>query len=402
MDFNDLLEIFKALFSGNEPEKLKELMESLINTLMIIERNRHNGAENYEHSNERRSYSNGFKPRQLKSRFGVLELLNPQTRGGEPFHSEMFERFQRSDKALFVAASQMYFNGVSTRKVADIFEEVYGTKISPQFVSNAAADLDAQIEAWRSTSFSKEIPYIYIDAMYVKARNGLSVVSKGVLVASGIDIEGHRRVLDFMVADTESEATYTDLFTRLKERGLHGVRMVISDAHLGLRNAINRFFDGASWQRCRFHFMRDFINKIHKKADKEEVTRRLKEIYAQASLEDAKKKAEEFAEYLKSKNHSKLATDLSDQIDQTLQYFSVVKNDKDEKKEAWHVDTLDTALRKLSTSNHIERINRELRRRTNVVSIFPNEASVARLVGALLIEMDEEWLTGKKYVTFMN
>ncbi len=402
MDFNDLLEIFKALFAGNEPEKVKELMESLMNTLMIIERNRHNGAGNYEHSEERRSYSNGFKPRHLKSRFGLLSLLNPQTRGGEPFHTQMFDRFQRSDKALFVAASQMYFNGVSTRKVADIFEEVYGTEISPQFVSNAAADLDAQIEAWRSTSFSEEIPYIYVDAMYVKARNGLSVVSKGVLVASGIDINGYRHVLDFMIADTESEATYTELFTRLKERGLHGVRMVISDAHLGLRNAISRFFDGASWQRCRFHFMRDVINKIHKKADKEEVTRRMKEIYAQASLENAKKKAEEFAEYLKSKNHHKLATDLSEQIEQTLQYFSVVKNDKDEKKEAWSVDTLDTALRKLSTSNHIERINRELRRRTNVVSIFPNEASVARLVGALLIEMDEEWLTGKKYVTFMD
>lgn len=402
MDFNDLLEIFKALFAGNEPEKVKELMESLMNTLMIIERNRHNGAGNYEHSEERRSYSNGFKPRHLKSRFGLLSLLNPQTRGGEPFHTQMFDRFQRSDKALFVAASQMYFNGVSTRKVADIFEEVYGTEISPQFVSNAAADLDAQIEAWRSTSFSEEIPYIYVDAMYVKARNGLSVVSKGVLVASGIDINGYRHVLDFMIADTESEATYTELFTRLKERGLHGVRMVISDAHMGLRNAISRFFDGASWQRCRFHFMRDFINKIHKKADKEEVTRRMKEIYAQASLENAKKKAEEFAEYLKSKNHHKLATDLSEQVEQTLQYFSAVKNDKDEKKEAWSVDTLDTALRKLSTSNHIERINRELRRRTNVVSIFPNEASVARLVGALLIEMDEEWLTGKKYVTFMD
>ena len=402
MDSIEMFEIFKALFAGNEPEKVKEVVETLMNALMAAEREKHNGAKVYEHSTDRLSSSNGFKPRQLKSRFGMLDLLNPQTRGGEPFHSKMFDYYQRSEKALFVAAAEMYFKGVSTRKVADIFDEVYGTKISPQFVSNAAADLDAQIEAWRSTSFSKEIPYIYIDAMYVKARNGLSVVSKGVLVVSGIDIEGYRRVLDFMVADTESEATYTELFTRLKDRGLHGVRMVISDAHLGLRNAISRFFDGASWQRCRFHFMRDFINKIHKKADKEEVTRRMKEIYAQASLENAKKKAEEFAEYLKSKNHHKLATDLSEQVEQTLQYFSAVKNDKDEKKEAWSVDTLDTALRKLSTSNHIERINRELRRRTNVVSIFPNEASVARLVGALLIEMDEEWLTGKKYVTFMD
>ena len=314
----------------------------------------------------------------------------------------MFDYYQRSEKALLIAAAEMYFKGVSTRKVADIFEEVYGTEISPQLVSKAAAELDAQIETWRGIGFSEEIPYIYIDGMYIKVRNGLSVVSKGILIASGVNIEGRRRVLDFMVADTESEATYAELFSRLKERGLHDVRMVISDAHQGLKKAIERFFDGASWQRCRFHFMRDFINKIHKREDKEELIRRLKEVYAQAGLEDALKKAKEVAEYLKSKGHSKIATDLSEQIEQTLQYFSVVENKELGLKELWYVSSLETALRKLSTSNHIERINRELRRRTDVVSIFPNEASVARLVGALLIEMDEEWLTGKKYVTFTN
>ena len=402
MDSIEMFEIFKALFAGNEPEKVKELVETLMNALMVAEREKHNGAKVYEHSTDRLSSSNGFKQRQLKSRFGVLELLNPQTRGGEPFHSKMFDYYQRSEKALFVAAAEMYFKGVSTRKVADIFEKVYGTEISPQFVSNAAKELDAQIEEWRSRRFSEEIPYIYIDGMYIKVRNGLSVVSKGILIASGINIEGRRRVLDFMVADTESEATYAELFSRLKERGLHGVRMVISDAHQGLKKAIDKFFDGASWQRCRFHFMRDFINKIHKKEDKEELTRRLKEVYAQASLEDALKKAEEVAEYLKSKGHSKTATDLSEQIEQTLQYFSVVENKELGLKEPWYVTSLETALRKFSTSNHIERINNELRRRINVIRIFPNEASAARLVGTLLIEMDEEWLTGKKYVTFVD
>lgn len=178
--------------------------------------------------------------------------------------------------------------------------------------------------------------------------------------------------------------------------------MVISDAHQGLKKAIDRFFDGASWQRCRFHFMRDFINKIHKKADKEELTRHLKEVYAQASLEDALKKAKEVAEYLKSKGHSKIATDLSEQIEQTLQYFSVVENKELGLKEPWYVASLETALRKFSTSNHIERINNELRRRINVIRIFPNEASAARLVGNMLVEIDEEWLTGKKYVTFVD
>ena len=286
MDSIEMFEIFKALFAGNEPEKVKELVETLMNALMVAEREKHNGAKVYEHSTDRLSSSNGFKARQLKSRFGVLDLLNPQTRGGEPFHSKMFDYYQRSEKALFVAAAEMYFKGVGTRKVADIFEKVYGTEISPQFVSNAAKELDAQIEEWRRERFSEEIPYIYIDGMYIKVRNGLSVVSKGILIASGVNIEGRRRVLDFMVADTESEATYAELFSRLKE--------------------------------------------------------------------------------------------------------------------PWYVASLETALRKFSTSNHIERINNELRRRINVIRIFPNEASAARLVGNMLVELDEEWLTGKKYVTFVD
>ena len=313
----------------------------------------------------------------------------------------MFDYYQRSEKALFVAAAEMYFKGVSTRKVADIFEKVYGTEISPQFVSNEAAKLDDKIRAWRDVRFTEAVPYVYADAMYEKVRTEDVVVSKGVLIVSGIDINGNRRVLDFRIADTESEATYSELFGSLKERGLHGVEMVISDAHQGLQNAISRFFDGAAWQRCRFHFIRDFVDKIRDKEQKAEFVRLVKIIYEQKDKAAANKKAEELAEYLRSIKHPKLADELLDHIDETLQYFAAVKGNK-EKSLTCQVEELGTALRKFSTSNHIERINNELRRRINVIRIFPNEASAARLVGNMLVELDEEWLTGKKYVTFVD
>lgn len=373
-----------------------------MNSLMLMERNSYNGASPYERSETRVCYSNGLKPRQLKTQsFGTLHLLHPQTRGGEPFHTQLFERFQRSEKALLIAVAEIYFKGVSTRKVSDLYHEVFGTEISPQFVSNEAAKLDAKIKAWRDVRFTEAVPYVYADAMYEKVRTDDVVVSKGVLIVSGIDINGNRRVLDFRIADTESEATYSELFGSLKERGLHGVEMVISDAHQGLQNAIARFFDGAAWQRCRFHFIRDFVDKIRDKEQKAEFVRLVKMIYEQKDKAAAKKKAEELAEYLRSIKHPKLADELLDHIDETLQYFAAVKGNK-EKTFTCQVEELGTALRKFSTSNHIERINNELRRRTNVIRIFPNDASLERLVGTLLIEMDEEWLTAKKYVTFVD
>ena len=402
MDFSEMFDFFKALFSEEDRKNVKTLAEKVLNSLMVEERSLYNGAEHYEHSEKRLSHSNGYKPRQLNTQsFGMLHLLHPQTRGGQPFHSQLFEHFQRSEKALAITVAEMYFKGVSTRKIAKLFSEVFGAEISPQYVSEAAARLDAQIEAWRKELFQEAMPYIYADTMFVKVRTGDVVVSKGVLIASGIDSNGNRRILDFRVADTESEATYSELFSSLKERGLHGVEMVISDAHIGLQNAIARFFDGAAWQRCRFHFMMNFIDKIHSKEEKAEFTRLMRIVYEQKSKTQALVKAGEVAEYLRKTNHSGLATDLLAYIGQTLQYFAVVKKNEGENF-SYQVEELDMALRKFSTSNHIEQINREMRRRTNVVCIFPNEASLARLVGALLIEMDEEWRFGKKFVSFIK
>ena len=402
MDFNETFDFFKRLFSEEDRKQLKSIAEKLLNSLMVTERELYNGAEHYSHSEDRVSYSNGYKPRQLNTQsFGTLHLLHPQTRGDEPFHSKMFDYYQRSEKALAVTVGEIYVKGLSTRKISDLYREFFGTEISPQFISREAAKLEAKIEAWRKEPFTEAVPYIYADTMFVKVRQGDVVVSKGVLVASGIDENGNRRVLDYRVADTESEATYADLFSSLKERGLHGVEMVISDAHIGLQNAIARFFDGAAWQRCRFHFIKDFLDKIHNKEQKAEVARLMKIIYEQKTKTSALNRAEELAAYLREKKHTELAQNLMEHVAETLQYFASVK-DNDGKNFDHQVDKLETALRKFSTSNHIERINRELRRRTDVVCIFPNAASLARLVGILLIEMDEEWRFGKKFVSFIK
>ncbi|HDT11436.1 MAG TPA: IS256 family transposase [bacterium] len=402
MDVSVLFEMMKVLLKEHEPEKLKFLMETLMNSLMKIEREVHNGASRYERTEDRRSYANGYKSRTIKTqRFGSLQLLHPQVRGGsEVFHSELFARYQRSEKALFIAAAEMYYKGVSTRKITDLYGKVFETEISPQFVSNAAARLDEQITAWRSEEIEESMPYIYVDAIYKKVRENKRIVSKGVLIVTGVDINGRRRIPDFAIDDTESEESYKELFDRLKARGLHGVEFVISDAHSGLKKAVEKSFHGASWQRCRLHFIRNYAKKISRKETKKEFLRLVKNIYAQESGEKALAAAQEVSTYLADNKHPELAGSFMEQVEETLQYFCTVSENEDD--EPWKVKTVETACRKFSTSNQIERINGELKRRLDTIRIFPNDNSLARMVGSLLMEQDEEWRYGRIYVTFRN
>jgi putative transposase len=402
MDVSVLFEMMKVLLKEHEPEKLKLLMETLMNSLMTVEREVHVGASPYEHTRDRNGYANGYKPRTIKTqRFGSLQLLHPQVRGGsEVFHSELFVRYQRSEKALFIAAAEMYYKGVSTRKIADLYGKIFETEISPQFVSNAAARLDEQISAWRKEEISEAMPYIYVDAIYKKVRENKRIVSKGVLIVTGVDINGKRRILDFAIDDTESEESYKELFDRLKARGLQGVEFVISDAHSGLKKAVEKSFHGASWQRCRLHFIRNYAKKISKKETKKEFFRLMKNIYAQESREKALAAAREVSSYLEDSKHPKLAESFMEQVEETLQYFCIVSEGSDD--DLWKVETVETACRKFSTSNQIERINGELKRRLDAIRIFPNDNSLARMIGALLMEQDEEWRYGRIYVTFKN
>ena len=384
MDSSMALEMMKAIFVENEPGKAKQLVASFMNALMKVEREQHIGAKEYERTEGRNGYRSGYKPRQMRGRLGSLELLVPQVRGSSvPFRTEMFERYQRSEKALLLAVAQMYFKGVSTRGICDLYRDVFEAEMSPQFVSNAAKELDEQIAAWRAEELSEAMPYLIVDALYKKVRKDNRIVSEAVLIVLGITAAGKRRVLDFAIADSENEETYRDLFQRLKDRGLHGVRFIISDAHKGLMAAIGREFQGATWQRCKVHFIRDYATHLSVKKTKTRFYELMKALYAVKSKEEARPIAEGIATFLKESGHPKLAARLLDEYEETFQYLNEPEH----------------ARRRLSSSNLLERQNSELKRRLHAIRIFPNDESLARLVGMLLMELDEEWRFGRTYLS---
>ena len=234
-------------------------------------------AEPYQRTGERTGYRNGYKPRIVKTRVGRIQLSVPQDREGR-FHSGLFARFQRSEKALILALQEAYLQGVSTRKVTRITEQLCGTSVSKSQVSDLCQELDADIKAWRERPLEQDYPYLIIDATYLHIRSGGQVVSEGVLIVTGISGSGHRDILSLDVAHTETEATYTSLFKDLKKRGLKGVQLVISDHHEGLQNAIKRHFQGASWQHCQTHFHRN-IRGITPPKHQRQVADALKEVF---------------------------------------------------------------------------------------------------------------------------
>jgi putative transposase len=233
-----------------DPDFLREIAERVLQEMLEVEMTEHLGAAPYERSATRTGHRNGYKPRTLRTRVGTLNLLVPQDREGT-FSTRLFSRYQRNEKALCLALMEMYVEGVSTRKVKEVTEELCGTSFSKSLVSSLAGSLDSELEAWRSRRLeARAYPYVFVDARYEKVRVDHKVVNRGVLVVSGVRDDGFREILGMEVADTESEATYQELFRSLKRRGLSGVQLVISDDHEGLKSAIARHFQGASHQRC--------------------------------------------------------------------------------------------------------------------------------------------------------
>ena len=238
----------------DDPGFLRQIVQRVVQQLLEAEMSEHIGAAPYERSEERKGHRNGHKGRTLRTRVGTLNLLVPQEREGN-FSTRLFARYQRNEKALVLALMEMYVEGVSTRKVKDVTEELCGASFSRSTVSNLAAGLDAELEAWRERRLEAEAyPYLFVDARYEKARVDHAVVSQGVLLVSAVREDGLREILAVEVSDTESEATYQELFRSLKGRGLSGVELVVSDDHEGLKAAIFRHFQGASWQRCQVHY----------------------------------------------------------------------------------------------------------------------------------------------------
>ena len=365
----------------DEPGFLREIVERVMQELLEAEMTEHVGAAPYERSAARSGQRNGHKPRTLRTRVGTLNLAVPQDREGT-FSTRLFARYQRNEKALVLALMEMYVEGVSTRKVKDITEALCGTSFSKSLVSSLAGRLDAELEAWRNRRLeAAAYPYLFVDARYEKARVDGRVVSQGVLVASAVrELDGLREILAVEVADTESEATYQQLFRALKARGLKGVELVVSDDHEGLKAAVARHFQGASWQRCQVHYARNLLGMVGA-ARRKELAEGLRGVFAAASRESALLFAEELADRWRP-SHPKVSEHLEEHVEECLACLSFPESHR----------------RRIRTTNGLERFNQELRKRTRVVRIFPNPEACLRLVSALAIEQSEEWLTGRRYL----
>jgi transposase-like protein len=358
--------------SEDGDDGIRRLLETTVQRVLDEELTAFLGAERHERTAGRQGYRNGYKPRQLKTRVGTLSLMVPKDREGR-FQTELFERYQRSEKALLLAVAEMDVQGVSTRKVKDITEALCGLEISRTQVSELAKGLDAEVAAWRTRPLSKQYPYLVVDARYEKVREDAHVTSRGVLLVVGIDEDGYREILATSTANTESETTWSEVFADLRDRGLQGVRFVVSDDHRGLRAAIDRHFQGALWQRCQVHLLRNVLAHVSKK-DRKWAVDLMRAITNAETLETARAALRQAVAAFEAR-YPKVARLLDEHAEEMLAVYQLPKPHR----------------KRMRTTNMLERFNQELKRRTRVVRIFPDDRSCLRLVTALAIEQSEEW-----------
>jgi transposase-like protein len=352
----------------------RTMLEVMARRVMEEELAVHLGAERHERTASRRGQRNGYKPRGLNTRVGQLALEVPQVRGMEPYSPMLFAKWERSERALLAACAEMYFMGVSTRKVKAVLQKMGGFELSASTVSCVASELDEKLTEFRQRRLDEcEWPYLMVDATYVKVRKNGRSTNQAVLVVAGINEHGRREILTWRLADVESEATWTEVFREVKQRGVQGVQWLVSDGHKGIQAATRTQFTGASWQRCWTHFMRNVLGKAghkHKAA-------LAKELRAARSFEDVRiclAEAERVAERWGA-DYPRVAEQIREQFEETLAVHALPKEHR----------------RRVYTTNIMERLMKEIKRRTHVVGIFPNEASCDRLVGAHLIERHETW-----------
>ena len=377
---SNALDSIVELLAEHGFEGMAQAIEILFNEAMKLQRSEALGARPYQRTAERRGHANGFKPKTVNSRLGTLELQVPQTRGVE-FYPSVLERGVRSERALKLAVAEMYVQGVSTRKVAAITQELCGLDISSMQVSRAAALLDEELEAWRNRPLS-EIPYLILDARYEKIRHAGSVVPCAVLVAIGITPDGRRSVLGVSVSLSEAEVHWREFLASLQDRGLHGVRYIVSDDHAGLKQARQARFSGVPWQRCQFHLMQNAMHYVPKVSMRVEVARDLRAVLDAGDRVEAERQLG-----LVIKKYTGAAPKLAGWLEVNVP-------------EALTVLELPAAHRcKLRTTNMLERINKEIKRRTRVATLFPNEQAALRLVNAVLVEISEEWETNINCLT---
>ena len=361
----------EALFKG-EGTALRELIQSIVQEVIQVEADEHFGAGwNAKGEDRPNGYRNGFKDRSMKTRVGELSLRLPQARNGSFFPS-CLERWKTSEQALMSTAVEMYLKGVSTRKVSKLVEDMCGAEVSASTVSNLIKMIEPRVEGFRRRPLGEYL-YLIVDARYDKVRNGDRVESRAFLWGMGVTKDGQREVLGFLDWHGESERSWSEFFTGLKKRGLHGVSLVVSDAHSGLVKAIEEAFPGACWQECQTHFTRralDFVRDL----DKKEVHEDLR-LLLEASNQERAREAESRIQARWEKTYPKLITYLEEHKDAVLAVLNVPVGHR----------------KRLRTSNHVERVNQELKRRGKVVRIWPNAAARDRAYGALLMELNEQW-----------
>jgi transposase-like protein len=364
---------------ASDKEFLKPLIQTALQEILEAEMAEALGAEKGERTEGRLGYRSGYYPRSLITRVGKIELKIPQDRHGR-FSTELFERYQRSEKALVAALAEMYVQGVSTRKVKQVTEELVGHAFSASAISAINKRLDGSLKAFCERKLKESFPYLILDARYERIRENGIIASQAVLIAIGVDWEGRRQVLAVDLANRESRSSWKEFLEALKARGLHGVEFVISDDHPGLKKAIAEVLSGVFWQRCYVHFLRNALDYVPRKVD-DDCLLELRWMYDRRDLSEVRR---DLAAWLGkwSGKYPKLTGWVEENIEETLTYFR-----------------LPLAHRKhMKSTNMLERLNEEIRRRTYVVRIFPNAESCLRLVRALTVERHEAWLEDHRYL----
>jgi putative transposase len=369
---------WKAMMAEQQ-DFLRPLIRQVLQQVMEAEMDEALGAEKGERTSNRVGYRSGYYGRTLVTRVGKLELRVPQDRQGR-FRTEIFERYQRSEKALVSALTEMYVQGVSTRKVKAVTEELCGHEFSASTISRMNQSLDKELDEFAQRRLEDAYPYLILDARYEKVREGGVIRSQAVMVAIGIDWEGRRCVLSVELANRESASSWKNFILGLKQRGLNGVELVVSDDHAGLRAATREVLPEAAWQRCYVHFLRNALDHLPRKADDECMTE-LRWIYDRRTIEEAH---QDLAAWLKKwgKRYQKLCDWVEANIEETLTFYRLPRQHH----------------KNMKSTNLLERLNEEIKRRTLVVRIFPNTASCLRLIRALAVEMHENWIEAIRYL----
>lgn len=375
--FDDL----RNMLEQSEPDFLRRAVAMLFQQIMDADVTQRVGATRHQRSGVRRNYRNGFRQRRLDTRVGTIELQIPKLRA-ETYFPPFLTHRKRSEAALISVVQQAYVNGISTRKIEALVKQLGVENLDKSMVSRMCSSLDEHIQSFRDRRIDIEVPYLFLDATYIKVRQNHRIVSHAVFIAVGIDAEGTRRILDVMVSAGENHASWEIFLCGLVDRGLRGVQMVTSDAHTGLQAAIQATLVGSSWQRCTIHVMRNLLSHVSHR-DKRAVAALARTVLAQPTIADAQRQLSAVLPELERRWGKKPAAVLRDAEDSMFSYMAFPAEH--------HL--------RIRTTNVVERVNREIKRRTKVVSVFPDAESVLRLVGIEIVELDRDWSLKRGYFT---